>query len=65
LDIPENFYEEIIKTTKKATEMLLKENSATGFNIIVNNGSPAGQIIHHAHLHILPRKENDGFRVNV
>jgi len=65
LDIPKNFYKEMMKTTKEATGMLLKENSAMAFNLVVNNGSSAGQIINHAHLHILPRKENDGFRVSV
>jgi histidine triad (HIT) family protein len=30
------------------------------FNLIVNNGKVAGQIISHFHLHVLPRREGDG-----
>lgn len=33
---------------------------APGFNVSVNNGAVAGQIIFHTHVHIIPRKPNDG-----
>lgn len=33
---------------------------AQGFNIGVNNGPVAGQIVMHAHVHVMPRFENDG-----
>lgn len=41
--------------------------NATGiadWNILQNNGSIAGQIVHHVHFHIIPRTENDslGYR---
>ncbi|MFA5060737.1 MAG: HIT family protein [Candidatus Pacearchaeota archaeon] len=64
-ELPESLYGELIRVAKKSAEILGNEGSSTGFNFIVNNGASAGQIIHHAHLHILPRKESDGFRVNV
>ncbi len=35
------------------------------FNLIVNNGKFAGQLVGHFHLHILPRRKGDGFRLNV
>jgi len=34
--------------------------AAPGFNIIVNNGTVAGQIIPHVHVHAIPRFEDDG-----
>ena len=34
---------------------------AEGINIIMNNDPVAGQVIFHAHIHILPRFHNDGF----
>lgn len=64
-ELSEELYGELCKVAKRAAEILRKEESSTEFNFIVNNGSSAGQIIPHAHLHILPRKEGDGFRVNV
>ncbi|KAL6563485.1 Histidine triad nucleotide-binding protein 3 [Orobanche gracilis] len=29
------------------------------FNLLVNNGAAAGQVIYHTHIHIIPRKEDD------
>ena len=34
--------------------------SSAGFNIILNNGSAAGQLIDHAHFHLIPRTLADG-----
>ena len=33
------------------------------FNLVVNNGLVAGQIVGHFHLHILPRSEGDGLKL--
>lgn len=33
---------------------------ADGINIAMNNGVAAGQVVFHAHLHVIPRRENDG-----
>lgn len=33
---------------------------ADGFNVAINNGQAAGQIINHVHWHIIPRYKNDG-----
>ncbi len=32
-----------------------------GFNLLLANGEAAGQDVFHAHLHLIPRYENDGF----
>ena len=34
--------------------------AAPGFNISVNNGPSAGQVIFHTHVHIIPRQAKDG-----
>ncbi len=45
----------------KNTVLLLEEKiSPDGFNIGVNQGEKAGQVVPHLHFHILPRFENDG-----
>ncbi len=65
LDIPNKLGGEMLEFTKKVAGKLLDEKYGDGFNIVMNNLSVAGQIVMHAHLHILPRKEDDGLRTLV
>lgn len=65
LDMPDSLLGEFLEVAKKTAFKLMKEEKAEGFNLIMNNYESAGQIVHHAHLHILPRKRGDGFRVGV
>jgi histidine triad (HIT) family protein len=37
--------------------------SAAGVNLWMANDRPAGQVVMHAHLHVIPRYPDDGFRV--
>jgi len=40
---------------QKCKELLIKEFNPDGFNIVANCGESAGQIVMHAHMHLLPR----------
>ena len=52
-----------IKAAKKvATAMSLSFGNGS-FNIIMNNGKEAGQIVSHAHMHIIPRFQKDRLRI--
>ena len=62
LDIPNTLGPELLKFTKDVASDLLDKKLGDGFNIIMNNLEPAGQLIMHAHIHIIPRKEGDGIR---
>lgn len=35
------------------------DDSITGFNIGINNGTDAGQTISHCHIHLIPRRKGD------
>mgnify|MGYP001590536828 CR=1 FL=1 len=59
LDIPSNLGEELLSFTKHISGFLLEKKFGDGFNILMNNLPPAGQVVMHAHIHILPRKESD------
>ncbi|MEX0931523.1 MAG: HIT family protein [Candidatus Paceibacterota bacterium] len=72
LVIPKTFYRNIFDMPAKEFGLLMtrvhtialavKEASgADGINISMNNESAAGQVIFHAHVHIIPRFENDGY----
>lgn len=48
-------------STAQKVSRALTETGAKGVNIIMNNEAPAGQVIFHAHYHVIPRHEGDGF----
>lgn len=38
---------------------IMKATDADSFNLLVNNGAAAGQVIFHTHIHMIPRKARD------
>ncbi len=63
LDIPNNLGSEMLEFTKEVSFGLMEKKLGDGFNIVMNNLEVAGQVVGHAHLHILPRNEGDGLKV--
>ena len=45
---------------QKISKGVFDGTKAEGLNIIMNNEPSAGQAVFHAHVHIIPRFENDG-----
>ena len=50
---------EIWQLVKEARFRLQEKYTPDGFNIGVNDGEAAGQTVMHAHIHIIPRWDND------
>ncbi len=48
-------------TAQKIALAVKKGVEADGINLIMNNEPAGGQVVFHSHIHIIPRKENDGF----
>ena len=44
---------------KKMDTKMTEELKCDGFNIVQNNGEPAGQTVFHFHMHLIPRYEGD------
>lgn len=65
LDVPSSLFGEFFGAGKELAIKLLKEENAEGFNLVMNNHKVAGQLVPHVHLHILPRKKDDRFKMNV
>ena len=40
---------------KKAKDMIQKDHEPDGYNVVANCGSIAGQVVMHAHVHLIPR----------
>ena len=60
-DMPDEMVEKFAVLIKKIAPRIKEAVSADGVNLIMNNGKEAGQIIFHAHMHIIPRFSGDGF----
>lgn len=63
LDVPSKLGNELLEFTKKVAGRLLEEKKGDGFNVVMNNLSCAGQVVMHAHLHLIPRSEGDGLKM--
>lgn len=60
LSTPEDILCEMISKAKLIAKAVVSGMGAGGFNLGVNNGKVAGQIVPHIHFHIMPRYPEDG-----
>jgi histidine triad (HIT) family protein len=65
IDLPNDLGNNLIEFIKKTYSILKEKYNSDGFNIIVNTSKEAGQIIDHLHIHILPRKKDDGYSLSL
>jgi histidine triad (HIT) family protein len=60
LDIPESTLKDFAVVLKRVAIAVKLATSAEGVNITMNNYKAAGQVVPHAHFHIIPRHMHDG-----
>ena len=56
-DMPNTLGSELVKLTKKHGLRLINERKAQGIKLVSNNYGPAGQVVPHFHMHVIPHKE--------
>ncbi|MEK7203447.1 MAG: HIT family protein [Patescibacteria group bacterium] len=54
---------EVIKIVKKIGKAIKRGLKVQGYNVMMNNGFVAGQIVPHIHFHLVPRIVNDGLKL--
>jgi len=59
-EMPDEILANLAPIIKKLGVAIKKAVSADGINIGMNNDPAAGQLVFHAHIHIMPRFKNDG-----
>lgn len=60
--IPEEALCRLMISVKKIALALKHAELADGVNINMNNEKAAGQVVFHAHIHVIPRLESDDFK---
>ncbi|NCC34233.1 MAG: HIT family protein [Chloroflexia bacterium] len=59
LDLSPDLLAATTHTTQLVARALMAALEPDGFNILQNNGSAAGQVVFHYHVHIIPRWNSD------
>lgn len=62
-DCKDKILEKMIKATQKIATHYKEKLGCTGVNILNASGQSAEQTVFHIHFHIIPRFENDGYKI--
>lgn len=62
-DLPPELVMHLFRVATRLGPVVRNVSDAEGMNIVVNSGRAAGQDVFHYHVHIIPRREGDGFDV--
>lgn len=63
-ELPDETAAKAMVLAKKLTKNMTAKLNCSGFNLVQNNGTVAGQTVFHFHLHLIPRYEDDGQSIN-
>ena len=64
-DMPAELTNHLFQVATRLGPIVKKISKADGLNIVVNSGAAAGQDVFHYHVHIIPRKQGDGFDISL
>ncbi len=63
LEMPSQQAGELHEAVRRVAQGMLQGLGAQGFNVGMNNFQAAGQLVMHAHWHVIPRFEGDGLQL--
>ena len=63
LELPDGLWTEMGQVCRRVAQALRATLSAQGFNLGMNNFEAAGQVVFHAHIHVIPRYHTDGLQL--
>ncbi len=63
LDISDEDLKNLILAAKKVAKALSLSIGSGSYNFVMNNGKEAGQVVAHAHIHLIPRFKDDRLRI--
>jgi histidine triad (HIT) family protein len=63
LELPDDLWLEMGRVSRRVAQGLRTTLYAQGFNLEMNNFEAAGQVVFHAHIHVIPRYFSDGLHL--
>jgi histidine triad (HIT) family protein len=64
-DVPSELGDHLFHVTMRMASAIRRVTGCEDMNIVVSSGAAAGQDVFHYHVHIIPRREGDGFDVQL
>lgn len=64
-DMPRDLAAHLFEVALHLLPAVQKAAGAPDINVIVNSGAAAGQDVMHYHIHLVPRREGDGFDISL
>jgi len=62
-DIPHTLAMHLFEVAMELAPVVKQVAGAAGLNLVVNSGAAAGQDVFHYHVHVIPRRADDGFDI--
>ncbi|WP_419788410.1 HIT family protein [Pseudodesulfovibrio sp.] len=63
MDIPSGLGNDLLEALGKVGKAIMAATGADGLNVMQNNYEAAGQMVPHAHFHLIPRFSDDGLKL--
>ena len=63
VDTPADLAKHLFEVSMNLAGVIRKVTRCDDMNIVVNSGKTAGQDVFHYHVHLIPRREGDGFDI--
>ena len=63
MDIPFELGGDLVRALSSVGRAVMEATGADGLNLMQNNFEAAGQLVHHAHYHLIPRFSDDGLKL--
>lgn len=59
---PDDVMAAVMRAARRIADAAVATVGAQGYNVGINCGKAAGQVVMHTHVHVMPRFEDDGLR---
>ena len=63
-DIPKHILSDLFVAAQKLANAVKSATGCDGYNILMNAGEASGQVVMHAHLHIIPKFADDKWKLD-